>query len=54
MLTFSTSEECYQSFQTHLKEFVPMAAEQGVGLRLILAVQGIHSKLILLHTHTHN
>lgn len=41
-------EEC--SFQTHLKEFVPMAAEQSVGLGLILAVQGIHSKLILLHT----
>ncbi len=39
-----------QSFQTHLKEFIPMAAEQSVGLGLILAVQSIHSKLILLHT----
>lgn len=27
-----------------------MAAEQSVGLRLIFAVQSIHSKLILLHT----
>lgn len=27
-----------------------MAAEQSVGLGLILAVQTIHSKLILLHT----
>lgn len=43
-------ERYNQSFQTHLKEFVPMAAEQSVGLGLILAVQSIHSKLILLHT----
>lgn len=43
-------EEFNQRFQTHLKEFVPMAAEQSVGLGLILAVQSIHSKLILLHT----
>lgn len=27
-----------------------MAAEQSVRLRLILAVQRVHSKLILLHT----
>lgn len=45
-------KECKQgqSFQTHLEEFVPVAAQQSVRLRLVLAVQGIHSKLILLHT----
>lgn len=36
--------------QTHLKESVPVAGEQSVRLWLVLAVQGIHSKLILLHT----
>lgn len=49
-VTVQPCDGCTQSFQTHLKEFVPMAAEQSVRLGLILAVQGIHSKLILLHT----
>lgn len=43
------SEECnLNNFQTHLKEFVAMAAEQSVRLRLVLAVQGVHPKLVLL------
>lgn len=37
----------------HLKEFVSVAAQQGVGLWLILAVERIHAKLILLHNQIH-